>query len=212
MSTPDSPDTRPAAPVLGRSASSITASAVVDFWLSDSMSRLWYVGGAELDAQIRNQFGAAVALAQSGGLGDWESQPLSRLALVILLDQFPRNIFRGKAAAFAGDVRAQQLTTTAIAQGMDEQLPWIGRMFLYMPLMHAEVLALQEESVRCFTRLAAAVPEALSATMQSSLNSARQHRDIVARLGRFPHRNSALGRTSTALEFDFLKNGPRFGQ
>ena len=176
------------------------------------MSKFWYSGGAELDAQIRSQFGAAVALAQSGGLAEWEDQPLSRLALVILLDQFPRNIFRGKAAAFAGDTRAQQLTSTAIAQGMDEQLSWTGRLFLYMPLMHSEDLAMQEESVRCFTRLAAAVPEALIATMQSSLSYAGQHRDIIARLGRFPHRNSALGRTSSALEFDFLKNGPRFGQ
>jgi len=176
------------------------------------MRKRWFTGGAELDSDIRRRFGAAVALAQAGDLIEWESEPSSRLALVLLLDQFPRNIFRGKAQAFAGDERAQKLVAEALAQGLDEQLPWVGRMFLYMPLMHAEDLALQEEGVRRFGELAAAVPDDLRVALTSSLRFAEQHRDIIARLGRFPHRNNALGRTNTALEFDFLKNGPRFGQ
>ncbi len=181
-------------------------------WPSQDMGKRWFTGGPELDAQIRQTFGEQVTLALKGGLADWEAEPLSRLALVILLDQFPRNIHRGKARAFAGDARAQQLTTDALARGVDAQLPWVGRVFLYMPLMHAEDLALQEEGVRRFTALAAAVPEVLRPQVQSSLDFAVQHRDIIARLGRFPYRNNALGRTNTALEFEFLKNGPRFGQ
>lgn len=202
------PSRAPAAP----SNESFPPQPILDFWFSEGMSKRWFSGGPELDEEIRSKFGRLVALAQAGGLTDWEAEPQSRLALVIVLDQFSRNIFRGKAKAFAGDARAQQLVTDALARGFDEQLPWMGRVFLYMPLMHAENLALQEESVRRFTALAEAVPESLRAGVRSSLDFAIQHRDIIARLGRFPHRNAALSRTNTALEFDFLKIGPRFGQ
>lgn len=176
------------------------------------MAKRWFTGGKDLDEEIRSKFGAQVALAQSGGLAEWEAEPQSRLALVILLDQFSRNIFRGKARAFAGDARAQKLVTDALARGLDAELPWMGRVFLYMPLMHAESLPLQQESVKRFTALVATAPENLRAGMQSSLDYAIEHRDIIARLGRFPYRNAALGRTNTSLEFDFLKIGPRFGQ
>lgn len=201
--------------------SSLTPESVLDFWLGDgialgwpsqNMGKRWFTGGPELDAQIRQLFGAQVELALDGGLVDWEADPLHRLALVILLDQFPRNIFRGQARAFAGDARAQQLVSEALAQGLDEHLPWVGRMFLHMPLMHAEDLDLQEECVHCFTRLVAAVPAELRATITGSLRFAEQHRDIIARLGRFPYRNAALGRSSTAQDIEFLQNGPRFGQ
>ncbi len=200
---------------------SATPASVLDFWLGDDfasgwpsrdMGKQWFGGSVELDQQIAQRFGAAVTQALGGGLSDWEDQPLSRLALVILLDQFPRNMYRGKAQAFAGDERAQALVTDALAQGLHTQLPWVGRMFLYMPLMHAEDLVLQEEGVRRFRELAGEVPEDLRVTLTSSLRFAEQHRDIIARLGRFPYRNNALGRTNTALEFEFLKDGPRFGQ
>ena len=176
------------------------------------MRKRWFSGGADLDSDIKRRFGAAVALAQAGDLIEWESEPSHRLALVLLLDQFPRNIFRGKAKAFAGDQRAQRLVNIGLARDADLSLPWLGRVFFYMPLMHAEDLQLQEEGVRRYSSLAAAAPEDLRDVMQSSVTYARQHRDIIARLGRFPHRNSILGRTSTALEFEFLKSGPRFGQ
>jgi uncharacterized protein (DUF924 family) len=198
-----------------------TPASVLDFWLGDGyasgwpgrdMGKQWFGGTPELDRQIADRFGGLVAQALAGGLGEWEADPLDRLALVILLDQFPRNIHRGQAQAFAGDARAQQLVQDALAQGMDQQLPWVGRMFMYMPLMHAEDLPLQEEGVRRFRQLAADAPEDLRVTLGSSLKFAEQHRDIIARLGRFPYRNNALGRTNTALEFDFLKDGPRFGQ
>jgi len=194
---------------------------VLDFWFGDGltlgwpsqdMGKRWFNGGPELDEEIRQTFGKLVEQALAGGLAGWEAQPLGRLALVILLDQFPRHIFRGKGQAFAGDEQAQRLVSDALAQGIDEALPWIGRVFLYMPLTHAENLALQEEGVRRFSALLAAVPEAHRASAQGSLDFAVKHRDIIARYGRFPHRNTALGRTSSALEFEFLKIGPRFGQ
>jgi uncharacterized protein (DUF924 family) len=201
--------------------SSPTPASILDFWLGDNfasgwpsrdMGKQWFGGTPELDRQIADRFGSQVALALAGGLVEWEADPLDRLALVVLLDQFPRNIHRGKAQAFAGDERAQRLVCDALAQGMEGKLPWVGRMFLYMPLMHAEDLPLQEEGVRRFRELADAVPEDLRVTLTSSLRFAEQHRDIIARLGRFPYRNNALGRTNTALEFEFLKSGPRFGQ
>ncbi len=194
------------------SPSPVNATSVLDFWFSPDMRQQWFTGGAELDATISRRFGPAVALALAGELVAWEAEPQSRLALVLLLDQFPRNIFRGKAEAFAGDEHAQRVVSTGLASGADLSLPWLGRVFFYMPLMHAEDLQLQEEGVRRYTSLAAAAPQDLSDVMQSSLAYAEQHRDIIARMGRFPHRNSVLGRTSSALEFQFLKTGPRFGQ
>lgn len=199
----------------------VTPASILEFWLGEDfasgwpasdMGKQWFGGTPELDQQIADRFGTLVEQALAGGLVEWEAQPLDRLALVILLDQFPRNIHRGQAKAFAGDARAQRLVADALAQGTDTGLPWVGRMFLYMPLMHAEDLPLQEEGVRRFRALADEVPEALRATLTSSLRFAEQHRDIIARLGRFPYRNKALDRTSSALEYEFLKNGPRFGQ
>lgn len=198
-----------------------TPAEVLDFWLGDGVehewptqeqAKRWFSGGAELDADIRARFGAAVQQAVAGGLQDWEQPPLSRLALVILLDQFTRNVFRGKAQAFAGDARAQQLVLRTIASGEDLQLPWAGRVFLYMPLMHAENLALQDECVASFTRLVADAPESLKVRLQDNLDFARKHRDIVVRFGRFPYRNAVMGRADTPEEKDFLVKGPRFGQ
>lgn len=204
------------------STASTTPSEVLDFWLGDGLhtewptqdlAKRWFGGGAELDADIRARFGAAVQQAVAGGLQDWEQPALTRLALVILLDQFTRNVFRGQAQAFGGgDARAQQLVLQTIAAREDLQLPWAGRVFLYMPLMHAENIALQDECVASFTRLVADAPETLKPRLQNNLDFARQHRDIVVRFGRFPYRNAALGRTDTEEEKDFLLKGPRFGQ
>jgi uncharacterized protein (DUF924 family) len=148
----------------------------------------------------------------SGGLQDWEQPALNRLALVILLDQFTRNVFRGKGQAFAGDARAQQLVLAGHGRREDLQLPWAGRVFLYMPLMHAESLALQDECVAALPGCRPMRPNRSSSRLQSNLDFARQHRDIVARFGRFPYRNAALGRLDTPEEADFLLKGPRFGQ
>ncbi|MFS2035477.1 DUF924 family protein [Polaromonas sp. CT11-55] len=202
-------------------SSATTPSQVLDYWLGDGiekdwptqdLGKRWFSGGAELDAEIHTRFGAAVDEALAGGLRDWEQPPLHRLALVILLDQFTRNIFRGTARAFAGDDRAQQLVRQAVAAGEDQQLPWAARLFLYMPLMHAESPALQDECVARFTRLVADAPEALKQRLQGNLDYAHQHRDIIKLFGRFPYRNAVLGRADTPEEQDFLQRGPRFGQ
>lgn len=198
---------------------------VLDFWLGDgvqlgwptrNMSKRWFGGGAALDEDIKSRFGPRVLQALDGALGDWPqtapSPALGQLAHVILLDQFTRNVFRGEARAFSGDARAQQLVLQAIASHADTQLPWVGRVFMYMPLMHAESLALQAECIARFAQLLKDAPENLKERLQGNLDFARQHEDIIARFGRFPYRNAVLGRASTADEQEFLAGGPRFGQ
>jgi uncharacterized protein (DUF924 family) len=203
------------------SSTPTAAQVVLNFWLADGVQRdwttremkdLWFGGGAEQDERIRLLFGQQVNQALDGGLRDWENTPLERLALVLLLDQFTRNVYRGSGQAFAGDGRAQQLVLDAIARGWDKKLTAVCRVFLYMPLMHAEDLAMQDECVQRFTELQANAPDELRQRLQRNLDFARQHRDILARFGRFPHRNRALGRTPTPEEEEFLLKGPRFGQ
>jgi uncharacterized protein (DUF924 family) len=197
------------------------AFSVLDFWLgdglhagwpTDDLNARWFRGGAALDQHIGQRFGQSVASALQGGLAHWEAKPTELLALVILLDQFTRNIYRGTAQAFAGDARAQRLSLTALANKHDQLLPWVGRLFLYMPLMHAESPALQTECVSRFENLLAQAPEPLKEQIAGHLPFARQHQSIIERFGRFPHRNAALGRSSTPEEDLFLKDGPRFGQ
>ncbi|CAN5515621.1 DUF924 family protein [soil metagenome] len=194
---------------------------ILAFWLGDglalgwptqNLNERWFRGGTALDQEIEARFGNAVRLAVQGGLHDWEAGLHSRLALVLLLDQFTRNVFRGSAQAFGGDARAQQLVLQTLAHQQDLELPWVGRVFLYMPLMHAEDVALQEKCVACFSQLVADAPAALKPQLQGNLDFARQHHDIIVRFGRFPYRNAALGRPSSAEETAFLLTGPRFGQ
>lgn len=194
---------------------------VLDFWLGDGLlndwpstdrQSLWFGGGAAQDAHIAQRFGALVDHALDGGLSEWEAHLPSRLALIIVLDQFTRNVHRGRARAFAGDARAQQLVRRTLASQQDLLLTRVGRVFLYMPLMHAEDLALQELCVERFSHLLDTAPEALRDTLASNLRFAQQHRDIIATHGHFPYRNAALGRPSTPADIAFLTNGPRFGQ
>ncbi|MES2979701.1 MAG: DUF924 family protein [Pseudomonadota bacterium] len=194
---------------------------VLAFWLGDGMTegwpttelkQRWFLGGAELDAEIQATFGAAVQAALRGELRSWEVSLHDRLALVVLLDQFTRNIFRGDRRAFDGDPHAQQLALATLARHEDRDLPWVARVFLYMPLMHAENLALQRECVACFERLVDDAPEKLKERLRDNLDFARRHEAIIERFGRFPYRNAVLGRENTAEEDVFLKDGPRFGQ
>lgn len=194
---------------------------VLDFWFDDGLERgwpsrqlngLWFQASAAVDAGIREQFGALVELACENELVDWEARPLSRLALILLLDQFTRNIYRGTGEAFCGDHRAITLTLEGLARGMDRKLPWVGRVFFLMPLMHAEDEDLQQRSVEAFTALQAEAPAQLADAIATNLAFAREHQDIIRRFGRFPHRNAALGRDSTAAELAFLEHGPRYGQ
>ena len=194
---------------------------VLDFWFGDGLQRdwpsqdhnaLWFGGDPAQDAAIRQRFGPLVDEALDGGLTDWEAGPRARLALIVLLDQLSRNVHRGQRRAFNGDARAQRLTRRSIAEGMDTTLTPAGCVFLYMPLMHAENLTLQDECVARFQALVDSSPAALREKLASNLRFAVVHRDIVARYGRFPHRNAVLGRDGTPEEDAFLKDGPRFGQ
>ena len=194
---------------------------VLHFWLEDglelgwpsrSLSALWFGGGDALDQAIRDRFGPLVHQAVDGALTDWEAVPLNRLALVLLLDQFTRNVYRGQARAFAGDGRAQALALDALNRRLDAGLPLAGRVFMAMPLMHAEDLAVQHRCVACFEALLAGAPPDRAADLQGHLDAAREHRDIIAGFGRFPHRNAALGRTTSAAELAYLTKGKRFGQ
>ena len=202
-----------------------TPADVLDFWLGDgvqlgwptqNMSKRWFGGGVALDEEIKSRFGLRVLQALNGELGDWaqtaQTPALGQLALVILLDQFTRNVFRGDGRAFSGDERAQQLALQVIASKADQQLPYVGRVFLYIPLMHAETLALQNECVARFTQLVNDALPSLKERLQDNLDFALKHEEIIAQFGRFPYRNMALGRASTAEEKVFLADGPRFGQ
>ncbi|MCK0536605.1 DUF924 family protein [Alcanivorax quisquiliarum] len=194
---------------------------VLDYWFGNGLQRgwpepprdaLWFAGGAAADAEIERRFGSLVEAALSKELVDWESQPFPRLALLILLDQFTRNIHRGTARAFAGDHRAVTLVNEGLALGMDRKLPWVGRVFFYMPLMHAEDLALQQKCIKCFAGLVDEAPPEVAGHMRTNLAYAREHAEVIERFGRFPHRNEALLRESTPEEIDYLRDANRYGQ
>jgi uncharacterized protein (DUF924 family) len=165
----------------------------------------WFRASHAFDAEIRARFGEALERAARGGLDDWRSTPRGRLALVVLLDQFSRNAFRGMPAAFAQDPRARALALEGIDAGEDRSLAPLERSFLYMPLVHAEDVAVQDRAVALFEELASAAPPDLAGYLESAAKFARAHRDIVARFSRFPHRNAILGRDSTAEEAEFLQ-------
>ena len=195
---------------------------VIEFWFGelpmrpDAMAgrqKLWYGADAATDTLIRDRFGALVDAAVAGSYRNWEREARSRLALIVVLDQFTRNIHRGRAGAFAGDARALGLALDAIDRGMDREIDPIPRRFFYMPLQHAEDLAVQERSVRISERFDAECAAAFENYSGGLAPYAREHRDIVARFGRFPHRNQALGRQSTADELAYLAgDAPSFGQ
>lgn len=178
-----------------------TPAAVLDFWFGAPPLQAraeWFRKDPVFDERIRAQFGAVVERALAGPLG-WGDDALARLAEVIVLDQFPRNLFRGEARAFAGDPRARTLALQMIDAGQDAELHPRQRSFVYLPLEHAEDLALQDRSVALFQALADA-----DADLADALDYAERHRDVIRRFGRFPHRNAALGRHSTAAEADYL--------
>jgi uncharacterized protein (DUF924 family) len=160
---------------------------------------VWFRKDAGFDDEIRSRFLADVEAALAGQLAHWAATPDGLLALLILLDQFPRNLFRGEARAFAGDAQALALAATAVAEGWDQPLSAVEKLFVYLPFEHSESLADQERSLALFTELAAA-----HAGCEGFLDYARRHFEVIARFGRFPHRNAALGRDSTADEAAYL--------
>jgi uncharacterized protein (DUF924 family) len=165
------------------------------------------------DATIARRFGDLLKRAAAGELASWADGPRRRLSLVILLDQFPRHIFRGSARAFAYDAQALALTLSGMQSAADAALNVVERIFFYMPMQHAESREVQDESVAAYRRVLAEAPQELHAFFESSLRSAQNHRGIIEQFGRFPHRNALLGRTSSPAEEQWLaQHRDSFGQ
>lgn len=168
-------------------------------------SALWWRKQADVDAEIRRRFAPWVARAARGELDGWLTDVRGRLALILLTDQFPRNIWRGEAAAFAFDVLALRWAKDTLRLGLDNELRAVERVFVYLPLEHSEELGDQREAVRLFDRLAASVPAPNRPSFDGYLDYARRHLAIIERFGRFPHRNAALGREAREDETAFLQ-------
>ncbi len=179
---------------------------VLSFWFGDEYEKgnekegknFWFTKRDETDQYIRERFEATVSAARRGKLDTWAGTARGRLALIIVLDQFPRNIHRDTPEAFASDAQALALAKEGIVKGMDKELEGHEQAFFYMPFMHSEDLADQERSVALFTKLAEA------GTWDASW--AIKHKKVIDRFGRYPHRNSILGRVSTPEELEYLKD------
>ena len=196
----------------------VTAQRILDFWFSAEEGALpmqrWFTAAPSFDERIRTEFGAAVDEALDGGFKAWEADVHARLALILLLDQFPRNIHRRTARAFEGDERALHLARQTLQAGEDKALEPLERMFLLMPFQHAEDMRAQEEGVGHFASLVhEAADDASRGVLESAADYARRHCEIISRFGRFPYRNDVLERETTAAEREWLASGvERFGQ
>lgn len=177
------------------------ATAIVEFWFAPGMEQRWFASDADFDRQLAERFGTDLAQAAQGQLDHWLEAADSALALIILLDQVPRNVFRGKYQAFAFDSKALALAEGALLRGYDRLLPPSRRRFLYLPFEHSEVLADQKYCVSLFEQ-AGDDPE--------GLEYARQHLAVIERFGRFPHRNAALERETSPEEETYLAQGGGF--
>ncbi|HTW74494.1 MAG TPA: DUF924 family protein [Steroidobacteraceae bacterium] len=200
-----------------------SAQDVLSFWFGPrphgarqvaQRMRLWFADRAapelmpQTDELIGERFGALMAAAARDELSAWDSSPRRRLALILLLDPFPRHVYRGTAAACAQDGKALSLAVSGMQFGADGALDPVERIFFYLPLMHAESLDVQEESLAAFRRLRDEAPVELRAYFETALRLARQHHDIIARFGRFPQRNPVLGRADTAAEREWREQEP----
>lgn len=184
------------------------ANEILFFWFDeprnqqeyyDERRKLWFAANPQIDQEIQARFLVDYKAAVAQELQEWTINPRSALALLLLYDQFPRNMFRGEPRAFATDARARQVTAQLLFRGEDKQLHPAERIFVYMPLMHSEDLTQQEQSVALFRQLAQESPYI------DSVSHAIRHQEIIERFGRFPHRNVILGRPSTAKEITFLQ-------
>lgn len=194
---------------------------ILSFWFGSAAQseppsadrmKLWFRGGAEVDQQIRERFGADVRAARSGELDTWAETPRGRLALIILLDQFPRNLYRGSGDAFSSDGLARQLTLDGLARGDDQALAPFEQLFFVLPLEHAEDLAAQDRALSYLEQWTARAPAALQGMARGTLDFARLHRQVIARFGRFPTRNRALGRASTPEEEAHIREAAAAGR
>ena len=173
---------------------------MLDFWYSEEMQGRWFSSTPALDDKIRDKFEPLWRKAAAGELDGWKETPEGCLALAIVLDQLPLNMFRGKAESFRTERQAVEIAKYAIAKGHDRRLPAERLAFLYMPLMHSESLADQDLSVRMFE----------AAKLESNLRFAQHHRELIRKFGRFPHRNRILGRQNTPEEIEYLASREAF--
>jgi len=178
----------------------ISPDEVLEFWYSAAMRPRWFDSTPQLDAEIRRRFEALWQRAANGELDHWCGNAEGCLALVIVLDQLPLNMFRGQAESFLTEAQAVAASKLAIARGYDKQIPPERRAFLYMPLMHSENLADQDLSVRMFEQ----------SGLEGNMRWARHHRELIRKYGRFPHRNASLGRESSPEERAYLASKEAF--
>ena len=181
-------------------SSEINPQTVLDFWFSERVRPLWFRSTPEFDAEITERFEACWQAARDGKLTAWESDGKGALALVILLDQFPLNMYRDQGPSFSTEAQSREVARRAIDQGFDNDLDDSSKAFLYLPFMHSENLADQDRSVALFE----------AAGLKDNVRFANHHRDIVRRFGRFPHRNAALGRDCTDEERAWLQTKEAF--
>jgi len=192
-----------------------TATKILTFWFDapdapnsqyGQQRKVWFRKDPEFDQQIRERFLEPYELARQGHLDNWQQSPRTALALTILLDQFPRNMFRGTPRSFEADGQALQIAQRAIAQHYDQVLLPVERMFFYLPFEHSENLHHQNQAVSHFEQLVRVAP-----ALQPTLDYAYRHQEVIEQFGRFPHRNAILKRPSTPEEVAFLQEpGSRF--
>ena len=176
------------------------AQEIVDFWFSDEVRKLWFNSTPEFDRSLTERYAETLQQAANGDLDHWMQTAQGCLALVIILDQFPLNMFRGTAQSFATEARSRDVARHAIEQGLDKTLTMDQRAFLYMPFMHSESLADQELALELFDQPG----------FEGNYRFARHHHGIIERFGRFPHRNEALGRSSSEAEVEYLNSKEAF--
>ena len=187
------------------------AKTIRSFWFGEENSpdhgryrRVWFQKDDDFDAQIREQFSADVERAAAGEYDDWKAIPEDAVALILLLDQFPRNLYRGDPKSFATDSKALTIAQSLVNSKIDRELPPAYRFFVYLPYEHSELFSHQKTSVSLMESLVTEVPD-LDDGLKGGVDFAKRHRDVIQKFGRFPHRNEILGRSSTPVEIEFLK-------
>ena len=186
--------------MLNQKNEAISFKSVLDFWFSEPVNKLWFKSTPEFDTEVRNKYYSLWVLAKEKQLLDWQESAEGCLALTIILDQFPLNMFRGSAKSFSTEADAIQITRLSITKGFDKELNSVMLPFLYMPLMHSENIDDQNLSVKLFEK----------SGFENNLRFAKHHREIIKKFGRFPHRNVILNRTSTEEEIEYLKSPHAF--
>ena len=168
---------------------------ILDFWFSDEVRPLWFNSTPEFDELLRSRYEDVWGLARANSYDHWEQEPEAALALVIILDQFPLNMFRDDARQYSTEAHARRIAKSAIEQGFDQQLTRQQKAFLYLPFMHSESIEDQNTSVALYEK----------AGLEDNLRYAIHHREVIKRFGRFPHRNEVLGRDSSEEELEYLQ-------